>query len=330
MTLQISIIGLNQIGASIGLALGSHKDLVRRVGSDGDPAAMRRAEKLGAIDAISYNFSAAARQADLVVLDVAVDDLEETLKAIGQDLKEGVVVIDTSPVKIAAAEWAKKILPEGQSFVAWTPAINPIYLREPNVGLDAVHADLFQNSLIYITAPLGIRAEALKLASDLVSLVGATPMFADPYEVDGLIAANHHLPGLAAAGLMNTLLDQPGWREGKRLAGKTLAEATAPILHLDEREALGQSILLNKDNVLRLLDNYIATLLSLRDLIASQNSKDLTSQLKHAIEGQQGWLKERKEAPWLSSGKSSPVDVPSAGEMWGRLIGLGGGKKKKR
>jgi len=330
MTLQISIIGLNQIGTSLGLALGSHKDLVRRVGSDTDPAAMHREEKSGAVDSISYNMPSSARQADLVVLDVAVDDLEETLKTIAQDLKEGVVVIDTSPVKIGALEMAKKILPEGQSFISWTPTMNPVYMREVGVGINAAHADLFQNSLIYITAPLGTRAEALKLAADLVTLVGATPMFADPYEVDGLIAASHQLPGLAAAGLFNTLQDQPGWREGKRLAGKTLAEATAPIHHLDEQKDLGLSILLNKDNVLRLIDNYIATLLSLRELIASQNSKDLTTQLKRAVEGEQGWLQERKEAPWLSGGKSSSSDIPTAGEIWGRLIGLGGGKKKTR
>ena len=34
MTVQITIIGMGQIGASIGLALGEHKDLFMRVGHD--------------------------------------------------------------------------------------------------------------------------------------------------------------------------------------------------------------------------------------------------------------------------------------------------------
>ncbi len=328
MTLQISIIGLNQFGVSLGLALASHKDLLKRVGSDGDPATMRKAEKLGAVDHLSYNMPGAVRQADLVVLDVAFDDLEDTLKAIAKDLQDGAVVIDTSPLKIAATNMAKKILPAGVAFVSWTPAINPIYLREAAIGIDSAHADLFQNSLIYITAPLGTQAQALKLASDLVSLVGATPLFADPYEVDGLVAANHLLPGLTAAALFNTVQDQPGWREGKRLAGRTLAEASAPLLHLDEREAVGQAMQLNQENLVRLIDLYVATLLDLRDLIAGQDAKGLQKQLKRALEGHAIWNKERKEAAWLT-GDKPPADMPTAGEFFGRMIGFGIGQKKK-
>jgi predicted dinucleotide-binding enzyme len=36
MTIQITIIGTGQIGTSIGLALGAHKDLFLRVGHDKD------------------------------------------------------------------------------------------------------------------------------------------------------------------------------------------------------------------------------------------------------------------------------------------------------
>lgn len=329
MTLQITIIGLDQIGTSIGLALASHKDLVTRVGSDREPAIAHRAEKLGAVDHITFNLPAAVRNADLVILDIPVDDLEDTLKVITKDLKEGAVVIDTSPVKTAVAEWAKQILSTENYFVAWTPSLNAAYLRETNLGLDAAHADLFQNSLIYITAPLGTPGQALKLASDLTTLVGATPMFADPYEVDGLIAANHLLPALTAAALFNTIQDQPGWREGKRLAGKTLAEASAPILHPNEREAFGQAALLNQENVLRMIDNYITSLMSLRELIKEQNAKELQTMLKHALEGKQEWLRERQEAPWIN-GEKSTFDTPTAGDILGRLIGLGGNKKKNR
>lgn len=329
MTIQISIIGLDQVGVSLGLALGNHKDLVRRVGSDVNPAAMRRAEKLGAVDHLTYNIPSAVRQADLVILAVAVDDLEETFKTIAEDLKEGAVVIDTSPVKIAATEWAKKTLREGQSFVSWTPALNPTYLNEAGTGADAAHADLFQNSLVYVTAPLGTPAEALKLASDLVTLVGGTPMFADPYEVDGLIAASYHLPGLTAAALFNTLQDQPGWRENQRFAGKNLASASAPVQNLTEREAFGQAILLNRDNVLRLLDHYIASLTALREMIADQNAQDLQAQLKRAVDGHLQWHKDRRQAAWLNAEKP-PSDLPSSSDMWKNLFGLGGSKKKSR
>ena len=69
MTVQITILGLGQIGTSIGLALNEHKDLVRRIGNDADNNIARQAEKMGsAIDQVIFNLPSAVRQADLVIL----------------------------------------------------------------------------------------------------------------------------------------------------------------------------------------------------------------------------------------------------------------------
>ena len=73
MTVQVTILGLGQIGASIGLALGEHKDLVRRIGNDTEPKIARRAEKMGAIDHVIFNLPSAVRHADLVILALPVD-----------------------------------------------------------------------------------------------------------------------------------------------------------------------------------------------------------------------------------------------------------------
>ena len=50
MTTQITVIGLDQIGASIGLALADYKDHIVRVGHDSDSAKMKRLEKESAFD----------------------------------------------------------------------------------------------------------------------------------------------------------------------------------------------------------------------------------------------------------------------------------------
>ena len=70
MTVQITIIGLGQIGASIGLGLTKIKDQVTRIGNDRDPIIARQAEKMGAVDKISINLPSAVRNADLVILAV--------------------------------------------------------------------------------------------------------------------------------------------------------------------------------------------------------------------------------------------------------------------
>jgi prephenate dehydrogenase len=50
MATKIAIIGLRQIGASIGLSLAQIKDQISRVGNDRDLQIAKRAEKLGAVD----------------------------------------------------------------------------------------------------------------------------------------------------------------------------------------------------------------------------------------------------------------------------------------
>ncbi len=88
-----------------------------------------------------------------------------------------------------------------------TPTLNPAYLDETKLGIDAAHADLFKNSLMVITSPPGTDADALKLATDLAMLLGSIPFFADAYETDGLMAAVHLLPELVAAALVDATID---------------------------------------------------------------------------------------------------------------------------
>ncbi len=50
MTVKISIIGLGQIGASIGLKLANHKDQVTTLGYDSSSEVARKAQKMEAVE----------------------------------------------------------------------------------------------------------------------------------------------------------------------------------------------------------------------------------------------------------------------------------------
>jgi prephenate dehydrogenase len=321
MTVKITILGLGQIGTSIGLALGEHKELVSRIGNDIDPAIARRAEKMGAVDHIVYNLPSAVRQADIVILALPVDEIYEVLKIICQDLKEGAVVIDTSPSKATVSDWAKELLPPDRYFVAWTPTVNFTYLDKSEFGIDAAHADLFRDSLIFITTPSETNEQAIKLASDLTTLVGAKPFFADQAEVDGLVAANIILPQLVAAALINAVVDEPGWREGRKLAGQPFALSTSPVMTMEGKDNIAQSALANRENVVRVIDNFSRNLVFLRQAIQDDNREALQERVKQARESIQIWIQQRKSNNWLNVENPAPA-MPTAGEVFGRLIGL--------
>ena len=68
MATQITIIGLGQIGASMGLALGAYKENIFRVGHDKHMEGARAAQKKGAVDKVIVNLPASVEGAQIVVL----------------------------------------------------------------------------------------------------------------------------------------------------------------------------------------------------------------------------------------------------------------------
>ena len=319
MPLQLTIIGLGQIGASAGLALAEHKDLIKRVGHDKEPGAAQKAQRLGAVDQIHYNLPAAVRDADIVLLALPLNAVRETFEYISQDLKENTVVLDTTPVKLPVAAWARELLPEKRYYVGLVPAINPAYLHERAFGADAAHADLFKNGLIGIASPPGTPGEAIKLAADLAQLLGAQPLFIDPAESDGLMARVHLLPQLLSVALIACTVNEPGWAEARKLAGRAFASVAGPLLYQDRAPALRDAALLNRENVLRLLDGITAHLQGLRNDIAAGAGESLTSKLAAAYDGQLKWQNERDSVAWRPS-LPKKMDLPSAGQALAQMF----------
>ncbi len=321
MTVQITIVGLGQIGTSIGLALAGRQELIYRVGHDREIGIARQAEKMGALDKVAGNLPAAVREADIVILALPVDQIRDTLKIIKEDLKTGVVVMDTCPAKQAVMNWAVELIPAERYYIGLMPAVNALYLHEMETGIEAAHADLFHNSLVGIVASPKSHSEAIKLAADLVKLLGAAPLFADLLEVDGLMAKTHILPQLIAAALLDTTLDQPGWAEARKLAGKPYAQVTAPILISTEAKSLQATSMLNQENVLRLLDELVASLQAMRVEIAAEDVPGLNRRLEHARHGREEWWHQRLADRWPEDEPPS-VKAPASSEIFGQLIGL--------
>jgi prephenate dehydrogenase len=321
MAIQLTVIGLNQVGVSIGLALQNNSEEIERIGSDAEYSYEQKALKLKAFDRVIHNLPKAVENADIVVLCVPVDEIRFTLEVIAPVLKSGAVILDTSPLNIALFQWAKDLLLEERFLVNFKPSLNPEFIVYTDDIMEKATPELFKSSVILINAPPETHADALKLAGDLASLIGAKPYYTDPYESDGLSALVGLLPKFTAAALVLSATHQPGWREGRKLAGQAFYSASEPLMHLDEHKKLGQAAVLNSDNTVRLLDGLIAELGDLRDMIENQDEEALNNALSEALENRMTWWKERQNASW-DLPASSPI-IPTSRQMLGRLFGLG-------
>ncbi len=315
--MQITIIGLGQIGGSIGLALAGQKAALKRVGHDKKMDIERAAQTKGVVDEVKHNLPSAVRDANLVFICLPVSQVRATLEIIAPELKESAVVIDTAPVKSAVAEWAQTILPPKRYYVGLVPALNPDALHEMKFGLDAARADLFQRGLMVIDAPHGTPAEVVQLASDLTQLLGAVPLLADLAESDGLMTWMHLLPQLAAAALLNATVDQPGWQDARKVGGRAYAAVTAGLAYQDEIDSLRMSALHNRVNTVHALDVMIAALKGLRDDIENSDEDGIAARLEQALDGRNRWMRDRLAAEWLTPAtERPPVDLTSFAERF--------------
>lgn len=309
----IAIIGLGQIGTSIGLVLRERSAGARLIGSDKNAAAARQAEILGVFDKIAGPKDA-ARDADVVVLSLPLSELRKTLSDLGPVLQEGSVVLETTPVKRQIADWVQESIPAGRYYIGLVPSVNPESLGDTGSGPKAARADLFKRTVMIIDARPGTPPEVEQLAINFARLLGAKPLLTDPMESDGLMTTAHILPQLVSAALLDSSVDRPGWLEARKLAGRPFASVTGGLAYYDDPASLGLAALSNPAVTIHALDTMMAALKGIRDAVQAEDGEALTTRLKEAFAARERWLDERGSADWLKEGGGS-VDLPQPGEQ---------------
>jgi prephenate dehydrogenase len=319
MKIQMTTLGLGQIGASIGMALTDKSDLIYRVGYDLNPKVMRKASKLGVVDKTTSHLKKVIETSDVILMAIPTNEMQAMLEEIAPLMKEGAILLDTALSKEKVAIWAAGLLPKGCSYVGLTPVINPEYLVNTHSGIDSARADLFHNGMIAISAPPETEPKAVKFAADLTRLLGASALFADMLEVDSVMSATHIIPRLMAAALLNATVNQPNWRDAGRMAGRAYAEVSGPIEHLGLPATLASNALQNRDHVLRVLNSVIASIEILRDDIAAEDADQLIQRLERAHEARDQWWKDRH--PDASPKRKPSIEGPSISSvLFGEML----------
>ncbi len=319
MTVQITIIGLGKIGASIGLALDGHANLIR-VGHDKDMSSARKAQKMGAVDKVHRNLPNSVIDSDIVILSLPFSEIYETMEYIKEDLKDDAVILDTAPSKLATSKRMQEILPAGRAYIGLAPVINPFYLDEREGGIEAARADLFNKGITLVAAPATAPGAAIQLSSDLVQLFGSNPLFADIAEVDGVMATAYLLPQWVSVALLNATVDASGWEETRKCAGQEFAETTVSSPTQEGIASLASASLLNAPNLSRVLGEMITSLQNIQQSIADGDESALNETLTRAEKGRENWLVERRSAEWLLRGEK--VDAVKLGGIAERFFGF--------
>ncbi len=321
---RIAIVGLGLIGGSIGMALRQADVASAVIGHDKDPNTSKKAKKLGAVTGTDWNLVSTCETSDLIILAIPVDGIEDTLKAIAPYLRPGTLIMDTASLKEPVLAWADEILPDHVHFVGANPIIS-----EPDSstgGLDAAQADLFQNRLFCLVPSVKADPDVVQLASNVVAILGARPLYVDAAEHDGLMGGVDQLPSLMALALLEATSGQPSWRELRKVAGATFETSTH--LASNDPETYSELFLANRDNLIRWMNALSASLDSLRQELLEAEPKALTDRFEHLMEERNRWLRDREGGQWDEAwGPDMPAKPNLIGDMF--LGGLGRKRAKK-
>jgi prephenate dehydrogenase len=212
---RVAIVGLGQIGGSIGLALGRSGSW-RRIGFDLDPAIGEAARARGAVDEIASSLEAVCASAAIAVIATPVDTIPALIDAAARSLPRGAALIDTGSARAGITEALARAASRGIAAVGG----HPIAGSEGH-GLDAARADLFEGASFALDA----RGEVPEVVAALVRDLGARSVRAEPADHDHALARTSHLPWIVAcalreigAGAAERGLAGPGFRDMTRLA----------------------------------------------------------------------------------------------------------------
>ncbi len=317
-TVTVAVLGMGRIGASIGLALrryNERKDAQHKFEvtyADTRPGVREDAKSIGITDRIDRDPFNAARGKDIVIMALPYADAQIAYKNIGPELRPGAVVLDAAPLKQPSLEWASTYLSKEAHVVGITPVINPKYLFD---GLDdTLHAaaDLFDDGAMLLMPSVTCIKDAVELAADFSTILGAKPHFADPAEHDSLVALTEGLPALLGAAAFYMTIRGQTWNDAQRVTNASFGRLTHH-LHDTHPDDLRDALLNNRVSLVHQLDQFIATLSDFRGILAQNDRAALEAALIASSDAYSAWINRRHNARW-DEGKAD-INTPSVSGM---------------
>lgn len=271
----VGLIGLGQIGGSLGLDLVDRRAVRQVIGYDVDEPSFRRALERKAVDSISADLKSLAAEADLIVIATPIRATLDLIPKLGQMAGEGTAITDVAGTKGQVLQ-AVAQSGLGPRYVS----VHPMAGSE-GAGIDSARIGLFEGRVAVITPGEDADSNTVALVEALWRSVGAETVRMDAEEHDRAIALTSHLPYAVAVALAQMGAEETGKASSftGMLAGSfasaTRVAASSPELTLD-------MWLTNRDATANRIQRFADRLSSLAELIHSGDETELRRHVEKA------------------------------------------------
>lgn len=201
--LNIAIVGLGLIGASYAMAL---KDLAPKCiyGVDKNEETLKKALDMGIIDKAYKNGDSFLKNVDLIIIALYPQDTVEFIKDNLHNLKDGVLITDTSGIKESVVDEINSMLPDNIEFVGGHPMAG----KEAG-GINFASKEIFKGANYIITPTVKNNKNNVDFIEKMAKNIGfKNVIYINPEEHDRIISFTSQLPHVIAVSLIDACIEE--------------------------------------------------------------------------------------------------------------------------
>jgi prephenate dehydrogenase len=267
----VAVVGLGLMGSSFALALKQARPDITLVGSEANPVVLRKALDRDIVSTANTDLSV-VQMADVVAVAAPISALRTIFAQLAAKAG-GVPITDMASTKATVVEWAAA---EGIELVGGHPMCG----KELS-GIDAADAAIFEG------APWVLTRDEPRV-TELVTAVGAHPVFMDAVTHDRLVAGVSHTAFLLSIGYVLALSRRKDWPEASRLAAGGFRDVSR--LAAGDPDLYAAVMRTNRENVLELLDEVARELARLHRHLEADDPR-LVELFEEARDVRERWAK---------------------------------------
>lgn len=266
---KVAIIGVGEIGGSIGIDLRKKQLAKEVIGIGRRKSSLLKAKKIRAVNKITLSIKRGVQDADLVILATPVSKIVGLGKKAALFAKEGAVITDVGSTKGEIVRHLEMALPEKVKFVG----SHPMAGSEKGGPLNA-KGNLFEGRQCFITETKDTDPDALNRIEKLWKTLGARPLRISPEKHDIIVAKISQMVHLVASGLVIANKDvlkytASGFQDTTRIA-------------LSDPELWKDICITNDKEIARSLDRFIEILRRFKKIISQKNTSKIQKMLEEA------------------------------------------------
>jgi len=267
----VAVVGLGLMGSSFALAVKEARPDLVLVGSDPDPAVVRKAIDRQVVEAAHSDLSM-VDIADVIVIAAPIRTLRVMFKKLAGKTSAKVVT-DMASTKVAVMDWASSA---GIDLVGGHPMCG----RELS-GIDAADPAIFKGAPWIVTRQ---DPQVLKM----IEAVGSHPVVMSAAVHDRLVAGVSHAAFLLSIGYVLALSRRSDWPEASEVAGSGFRDMSR--LAAGDPELYAGVAQTNRENMVAMLDAVSAELARLRRHLEADDPR-LVELFEEARAVRQRWAK---------------------------------------